>query len=217
MLEVVERFVSINGEGAHAGELAAFIRFCGCNLCCSYCDASWANQSDAPVTLMTVRELTEWIRHTNLRNVTLTGGEPLLQTELPALIEALHGFRVEIETNGSVPLTDLAESKTRPVFTVDYKLPGSGMESKMLPENFACLYRHDSVKFVVGSDEDLHRALEIIEECRLKNRCHIFFSPVYGKIAPAHIVDFMIDHQLTEVKIQLQLHKYIWEPDKRGV
>ena len=217
MLEVVERFVSINGEGAHAGELAAFIRFKGCNLCCSYCDTSWANEPDAKASPTSVEELVRWVKAVNVRNVTLTGGEPLLQKDIEPLVAALKDYRVEIETNGSVPLSRLAEIEHRPVFTMDYKLPGSGMESHMNTANFALLNSHDSVKFVVGSEEDLNRAAEIIDRFKLIDRCHVYFSPVFGKIEPARIVEFMTERNLNGVRIQLQLHKFIWSPEKRGV
>ena len=131
MLSVVERFVSINGEGAHAGELAVFIRFKGCNLNCSYCDTKWANHSVAESRDYTVERLAQWVRNKRITNVTLTGGEPLLQEEIDTLINKLvqQGNRVEIETNGSLPLDNYARSANRPVFTMDYKLPSSGMES----------------------------------------------------------------------------------------
>ena len=217
MLEVVERFVSINGEGAHAGELAAFIRFKGCNLCCSYCDTSWANEPDAKASPTSVEELVSWVKAVNVRNVTITGGEPLLQKDIEPLVAALKDYRVEIETNGSMPLSRLAEIEHRPVFTMDYKLPGSGMERYMNTANFALLNSHDSVKFVVGSEEDLNRAAEIIDRFKLIDRCHVYFSPVFGKIEPARIVEFMTERNLNGVRIQLQLHKFIWAPDKRGV
>ena len=217
MLEVVERFVSINGEGAHAGELAVFIRFKGCNLCCSYCDTSWANEPDAKASPTSVEELVRWVKAVNVRNVTLTGGEPLLQKDIEPLVAALKDCRVEIETNGSVPFSRLAEIEHRPVFTMDYKLPGSGMENYMNTANFALLNSHDSVKFVVGSEEDLNRAAEIIDRFKLIDRCHVYFSPVFGKIEPARIVEFMTERNLNGVRIQLQLHKFIWSPEKRGV
>ena len=106
MLTVVERFVSINGEGAHAGEPAAFIRFKGCNLSCSYCDTKWANKNDALSSECTADSLVRWAADQPVNNVTLTGGEPLLQDDIEELIEKLLGLglRVEIETNGSLPL-----------------------------------------------------------------------------------------------------------------
>ena len=100
---------------------------------------------------------------------------------------------------------------------MDYKLPGSGMENYMNTANFALLNSHDSVKFVVGSEEDLNRAAEIIDRFKLIDRCHVYFSPVFGKIEPARIVEFMTERNLNGVRIQLQLHKFIWAPDKRGV
>ena len=163
---VAEKFVSINGEGLHAGELAAFIRFKECNLCCKYCDTKWANSADAPAELLTVSELVDFADSSGALNVTLTGGEPLLQTQLPELVTALvrNGFRTEIETNGSLPIGELSNLPERPVFTVDYKLPGSGMENRMLTDNFRFLTKGDSVKFVAGSDRDLIRAREVISE-----------------------------------------------------
>lgn len=217
--EVVERFLSINGEGAHAGELAAFIRFKGCNLNCSYCDTSWANQSDAPFTAADADALCAWVRDSGVKNVTLTGGEPLLQENVNELIDRLlkQGSRVEIETNGSVDLSPFIGESSRPVFTMDYKLPSSGMEGAMCVENFALLNAHDSVKFVVGSTEDLERAYEIITEYLTDAPCHIFLSPVFGQIDPARMVEFMQERSLTQVRLQLQLHKFIWDPEKRGV
>lgn len=219
MLPVVEKFISINGEGAHAGELAAFIRFHGCNLSCSYCDTRWANRPDSTVKPETVRQLCDWVFAKNINNVTLTGGEPLLHDEIAELIEILSatGLRVEIETNGSVALDAFASMPNRPVFTMDYKLPSSNMEMFMQRDNFALLKQGDTVKFVAGNEEDLETALDIIEHYDLTSRCHVYFSPVFGKIKPSGIVDFMIDHRLNGVRLQLQLHKYIWEPGRRGV
>ena len=219
MFPVVEKFVSINGEGAHAGELAAFIRFRGCNLNCSYCDTRWANSNDAPAEYETAEELSAWVTETGVNNVTLTGGEPLLQIECSELIELLmeQGCRVEIETNGSISLDKLAASSHRPVFTMDYKLPSSGMEEFMCKDNFRLLGCHDTVKFVSGSTKDLERASEIINEYGLSERCHVYISPVFGEIKPSDIVDFMEERRMNNVRLQLQLHKFIWEPTRRGV
>ena len=219
MLSVVERFVSINGEGAHAGELAVFIRFRGCNLNCSYCDTKWANHRITESQEYSVERLARWVRDKRITNVTLTGGEPLLQDEIELLIELLlrQGNRVEIETNGSLPLDKLAKAQRRPLFTMDYKLPSSGMEIAMRRDNFKLLNKHDTVKFVSGSQEDLKRAKEIIDEYRLTERCHVYLSPVFGRIDPAEIVGFMRDNEMNGVRLQLQLHKFIWKPDQRGV
>ena len=111
----------------------------------------------------------------------------------------------------------LAESEYRPVFTMDYKLPESGMEQAMDCGNFGYLNGDDTVKFVAGSQNDLTRALEVTEKYQLRERCHVYFSPVFGKIDPAEMVAFMKENQLNGVRLQLQLHKFIWDPEKRGV
>ncbi len=219
MYDVVEKFVSINGEGTRAGELAAFIRFKGCNLCCSYCDTSWANRADADSTQYTAEQLCEWVCESRVKNVTLTGGEPLLQEDIAALTDMLfdNGLSVEIETNGSISVRELSLRKKRPIFTLDYKLPSSGMEAKNNTDNFAYLRHEDTVKFVSGSIQDLERAAEIIAGYSLTEKCNVYLSPVFGKIEPAEIVEFMKEKGLNGVRLQLQLHKFIWDPEKRGV
>ena len=219
MFEVAESFVSINGESTRAGELAVFIRFKGCNLNCSYCDTKWANETNAEYKNMSVNEICAFVKNTGVKNVTLTGGEPLLQNDVENLIEALisQGNRVEIETNGSISLEKFALLKNRPVFTMDHKLPSSNMEKYMCLENFEFLNEHDTVKFVSGSIEDLKKAEEIMKKYNLVKKCHVYISPVFGRINPADIVDFMIKRNLNGVRVQLQLHKFIWEPDRRGV
>lgn len=219
MALVVEKFVSINGEGAHAGEIAAFIRFKGCNLNCSYCDTKWANCDSAPFTEESPEELEIWVKQTGSHNITLTGGEPLLQKDIIQVIERLmkSGYRVEIETNGSISLAEFAAMKQRPCFTMDYKLPSSGMEKAMDISNFSLLNEHDTVKFVSGAIEDLDRARNIIDRYSLTDRCHVYISPVFGSIDPADIVSYMIKNNMNRVRLQLQLHKFIWAPDKRGV
>ncbi len=217
--KVAEKFVSINGEGPRAGELAVFLRFCGCNLDCSYCDTRWANTSAVKYELVSAEELVEYVKSTGVKNVTLTGGEPLLQADIAHLIKLLgaSGAEVEIETNGSVPLKNIVSLAPRPAVTADYKLPSSGMEKYMLTENFSYLTLQDAVKFVVGDMCDLARAEEIINGYGLKEKCRIYFSPVFGKIKPVEITEFMKERKLNGVRLQLQLHKIIWEPDMHGV
>ncbi len=219
MFPVVEKFISINGEGSRAGELAVFIRFRKCNLNCSYCDTKWANSENAEVEFMTAEQLAEYVRGTHVKNVTLTGGEPLLQKNIYNLIEMLmyQGNSVEIETNGSVSIRELSEKEYRPIFTIDYKLPDSNMEKYMLTENYEYINKNDVLKFVAGSKYDLDKAVQIIEKFSLTDRCHVYISPVFGKINPSDIVKFMAEKKLNNVKLQLQLHKFIWNPEKRGV
>ncbi len=219
MFPVAEKFVSINGEGKKAGELAVFVRFRKCNLRCTYCDTQWANSDSCPAEMMSAEEITEYINSTGIKNVTLTGGEPLLQPDICGLVEMLiqSGHRVEIETNGSISIKNLSESTYRPDFTIDYKLPSSNMESFMLTENYDYLSENDVVKFVAGNREDLEKALEIIRKFSLDRKCTVYFSAVFGKITPAEIVDFMKEKNLNKVRIQLQMHKFIWSPEKKGV
>ena len=218
--KVVETFISINGEGQHAGELALFIRFAGCNLNCNYCDTRWANQPDVVYQEMTETEIKALVADSGVRNVTLTGGEPLLQPGMYQLIEtmgSLPDIRIEIETNGSVDIGPYMTLIRRPAFTLDYKLPGSGMEAGMNTENYRYLTKEDTVKFVISDKTDLMRAREIIEQYQLEGRCGIYYSPVFGRIRPAEIVDDMIEHRLNGVHMQLQMHKFIWDPEQRGV
>lgn len=217
-MQVVEKFVSINGEGKRAGELAVFIRFKGCNLSCSYCDTTWANEKDCPYEELSPKDLFKYIKSTNVRNVTLTGGEPLLQKDIKELIDLISEdsfLRVEIETNGSIDLSKYLSDRV--TFTMDYKLTSSGYEDKMFLGNFDYLKKKDTVKFVAGSTLDLNKALEIIRRYDLANKCHVYFSPVFGEILPSQIVDFMIKNNLNDTRIQIQMHKVIWDPQKRGV
>lgn len=218
---VVEKFVSVNGEGKRSGQLAIFIRFAGCNLKCTYCDTMWANQEDVDYTIMCKEEIYDYIKSTGVKNVTLTGGEPLLQKNIYELIEFLcqdTELTVEIETNGSVDIGIHTEIiKNSPKFTMDYKLASSGMEDKMYLGNFNKLSKKDTVKFVVGSMEDLDRAKLLIDRYGLTEKCSVYFSPVFGSIEAEEIVEYMKDNVLNKVILQLQLHKIIWSPDKKGV
>lgn len=245
MMRVAEHFISINGEGRRAGQLALFIRFAGCNLCCGYCDTKWANDPEMECEEYTASEVYDIICKSGVRNVTLTGGEPLLQQDMKALLELLRAaerVQVEIETNGSVDIgpfmpdsgrngfvaeaaldASAFRSGTVPkqdnvTFTLDYKTSVSGMEDKMLPDNYRKLRSIDTVKFVVGGTEDMERAYEIMKRYHLAERgCGIYLSPCFGTIAPARMVDFLIERRLNDVNIQLQMHKIIWAPDARGV
>ena len=218
--KIAEMFSSINGEGTHAGQLAFFVRFTGCNLNCSYCDTKWANVPNAEYTEMTADEIRSEAQKNGISNVTVTGGEPLIQPNIIPLLKMLcgDGRYVEIETNGSADVSVVLKIKgNRPALTMDYKLPSSGMESFMRTENFALLEAKDTVKFVSGSLADLERALEIIRKYGLIGKCAVYISPVFGKLKPAEIVDFMLSNKLNGVNVQLQMHKFIWDPNMRGV
>ena len=222
---VIEKFESINGEGTCAGQLATFIRFKGCNLNCSYCDTAWANCNDTACEKLNEEQIIEYIRSTNIKNVTLTGGEPLLQPDIDILLNVLTDdsldnnlhLNVEIETNGSIELTPFAQRNSRLTFTMDYKLPSSGMERHMCHSNFNILTMQDTVKFVSGSRADLLRAKEIIDTYDLTKKCNVYISPVFGSIEPDEIIEFMKEFSLNDVNLQIQLHKIIWDPQERGV
>lgn len=218
--KVVEKFVSVNGEGINSGQLAVFIRFKGCNLNCTYCDTKWANEENAYYEVMTDDEILEYIVKTNISNVTLTGGEPLLQPNIEKLIIKLaeNAISCEIETNGSIDIGNFRKKEdVTTSFTMDYKLPSSQMNRYMLMNNFKYIKMNDSIKFVVSSITDLKEAKKIIEDNDLIGRCNIFFSPVFGQIEPQEIVNFMIKENLNDIRLQLQIHKYIWNPNERGV
>ena len=119
---------------------------------------------------------------------------------------------IEVETNGAVLLTEYYKEMPANIsFTVDYKCPGSGMEKAMVPENFANIRNNDTVKFVVSDKNDLDKMCEIIEINNLTEKCMVYVSAVFGRI------NYMIEHKMNDVRLQLQMHKYIWDPDKKGV
>ncbi|WP_319371661.1 putative 7-carboxy-7-deazaguanine synthase QueE [uncultured Ilyobacter sp.] len=219
--KVVETFVSINGEGKKSGELAVFTRLAGCNLRCSYCDTMWANQDDVVFTLMSKEEIYDYIKSSGVKNVTLTGGEPLIQEGVGELIDYLmmdENLCIEVETNGSIAIQSFRKNHGRRLsFTMDYKGSSSLMEDKMLMKNFETLTEFDTVKFVVGNKQDLFKAKEIMDNYHLTEVCHVFFSPIYGDIDGETIVEFMKSNRLNRVRLQIQLHKIIWSPEERGV
>lgn len=221
---IVEMFNSINGEGVRAGEPAVFIRLAGCNLNCSYCDTAWANATDAPYTEKTEQEIADYINAQGIKNVTLTGGEPLLNKNIGLLCQHLlqnTKCRIEIETNGSVSIQEMDELRKKYnfmiSFTLDYKLPASNMESHMLKANFQYLTAMDVVKFVASNKNDMDRGIEIIKEYHLTQRCKVYFSPVFGKIKLEDMANYLVENRLNDIRMQLQMHKFIWDPNQRGV
>lgn len=211
-LKVNEIFDSIEGEGKRAGSLVTFIRLTGCNLCCSYCDTQYAFHEGE---VLTIPKILEQVQH---HKVTLTGGEPLIHDNIYSLLSALKGHEVNVETNGSVNIEPFFSHFPHVFFTLDYKCKSSKMSSQMCANNFRKMRRQDVLKFVVGSMEDLEQAKQVYLKyySNLRNRV-IYVSPVFGKIEPAKIVDFIKDNQLNNWRVQLQLHKFIWDPNKRGV
>lgn len=216
-MKVVEIFESIDGEGSRAGLPVTFIRLFGCNLRCSYCDSLYALEGKN-YTEMAIEDIMHKVRQLDHKAITLTGGEPLIHKDVKLLIKELTGagFRVNIETNGAVDITDYVRKRNIMV-TLDYKCPSSKMEDKMILDNLNLVSIKDVVKFVVGSKEDLQKAKKIIWDYDLQGKTNVFISPVFGEIEPKEIVEFILKEHLDNVKVQLQLHKFIWDPNMKGV
>lgn len=225
---ISEIFDSIDGEGVRAGELCTFIRVFGCNLRCSYCDSMYAVEreySDIPPREMGINEILSCVNR-NYRRVTLTGGEPLLFPDSVRLVNRLceMDYEVNIETNGScdiVAFRDLVKCSENLFFTVDFKLPSSGEMYSMRLSNFDNLNKRDVLKLVIGSEEDMNVAAAFIHNLVEKygeNAPYIYVGVVYGSFELSAVIDeFMKDPVLKNVRFQIQMHKVIWDPDKRGV
>ncbi|MHC1719380.1 MAG: putative 7-carboxy-7-deazaguanine synthase QueE [Clostridiaceae bacterium] len=219
---VIEKFLSIDGEGPTAGELAAFIRFGGCNLSCAWCDTAYSIPMEIKGELLTKEEIYGFIKDTGARNVTITGGEPLIQYGIEELLYFLaqdNDLLIHIETNGSIPVYEL--ERLVPLenisFIVDYKLPGSGMEDRMDLKNYELIGKKDVCKFVISSLEDLERARKVVDTYNLTDKSLVYFSPVSSMIKPVVIVEFMKEHRMNKIRLQIQLHKIVWSPETRGV
>ncbi len=212
MLTVNEIFYSIQGESTYAGLPCVFIRLTGCNLRCSYCDTRFAYEEG---TEMTIPWIIEKVRGYGCELVELTGGEPLLQTDVYSLMDGLlsSGHELLLETNGS---RDLSRVDVRVVKIVDLKCPGSGESDKNLFDNLEYLTPKDQIKFVIGSFEDFLWAGDVIAGHGLEGKCHLLMGPVFGRVEPRELAGWILKEGLP-VRLQLQLHKYIWNPDTRGV
>ena len=212
-MRVVEIFKSIDGEGIRAGYPVTFIRLAGCNLRCSYCDTKYSYDS-LIYKNETIYDIMEEVDKLGCNRITLTGGEPLIHNNVQELIETLtdNNYEVNIETNGSVDIKKYTKNKNV-IITMDYKCPSSGMEDKMLLKNLSSLRTKDVLKFVVGSKEDLNKCKQIIKD----TKAQVFISPVFGNIEPKEIVKYILDNNMYNCRVQLQLHKFIWNPEERGV
>lgn len=217
LFHVTEIFDSIDGEGKRTGYMAVFLRLAGCNLRCSYCDTAYSLTLEDTAEALTEEEVLSRIRAYPWKRVTMTGGEPMLHP-LHHLCEVLgeEGYGINIETNGAVPLW--RERPEGVFYTMDFKCSGSGMKSYMNLDNFKLLTGKDVLKFVVSSEEDLHEMKEIVNH-HFSSAHHpeFFVSPVWGRIEPAELVEYVRKNRLQDVRVQVQLHKIIWDPDRRGV
>jgi len=210
-VRVTEIFFSIQGEGSRAGRPCVFVRFTGCDLRCVWCDSAYAFQGGTEMSREAI--LAEVARHP-CRFALLTGGEPLLQRELPALAQELldRGYEVAVETHGQLPLDALPPAVVR---VVDVKTPGSGEPARDL-SYLDALTPRDEVKFVVDSEADWRWSLEVIRGRRLEGRVAVLVSPVHGRLDPRDLARWILEAGV-EARLNLQLHKIVWGPDARGV
>lgn len=225
-MKVVEIFESIDGEGKRVGLPTTFIRLHGCNLNCSYCDTRYGceEKNESGVSNYRVATIDEVVNRclcSGIPNITITGGEPMIHPGIEQLIETLvnNDCIVNVETNGTkLPHRMKNRDENRRLFyTMDYKCESSGMSKAMNMEAIEALDNNDVLKFVVGSVEDMEQAVNVIDGMKNKYMPEIYFSPVFGKIEPKEIVDFLLRHRMYNCKVQVQLHKIIWEPEMRGV
>lgn len=215
-MKVVEIFKSIEGEGKRVGQPAVFIRLHGCNLNCSYCDTLYAHNDSHDYTEMSVDNIVEKVEEYNCNNITITGGEPLIHDNIFDLLSELNymGYDINIETNGSVDITQFKVFKNV-FFTIDYKCKSSGCNDDMCLHNYNILRQRDVVKFVVSDEEDLKDCYKL---CKLVDfKSSVYFSPVWGVMDLEKLADFVINCGLDTARMQLQIHKIIWDVNKRGV
>lgn len=212
MLNVIEIFASVQGETSYSGYPFAFVRLAGCNLRCRYCDTAYAYDGGEEYPL---EEVVSRVTAFGLTRACVTGGEPLLQEETPALVKRLldRGQEVLVETNGTLPLSAL---DPRAVKIMDVKCPSSGEDRKMLWENFRYLTERDEVKFVISTEEDYRYAREVTARYRREKKWSVLLSPAFGSLAPVKLAGWMVGDAL-DARFQLQLHKIVWGPDRRGV
>jgi 7-carboxy-7-deazaguanine synthase len=211
-VEICELFSSIQGESTLAGLPFQFVRLSGCNLRCPWCDTKFAYDAGTPYE---IDDLIKKIDGGTIRNVLITGGEPLLQEGTAVLAQKLlnRGFLVQVETNGSQDIAQLPEGVRR---IVDLKAPSSGHDQGNLWSNIEQLVESDEVKFVVASREDFDWAKGMVEKHELTERCPVLFSPVFGKYDPAELARWILE-ELPAARLNLQLHKILWPGKNRGV
>lgn len=213
-MRITEIFYSIQGESSFAGLPCVFVRLTWCNLRCTWCDSEYTFTGG---TEMTVDEVMETVRGYGCKLVEITGGEPLVQKrECSELVRRLcdEGFTVLIETGGSL---DTSVLDSRAIKILDVKCPGSGEAERNYWPNLERLNPQDEIKFVIADRTDFDFALEVIAKYKLSNRQpHLLFSPVWGAVEFKDLAEWVL-HSGVRARMQLQLHKYIWGPDTKGV
>ena len=211
-LRVNEIFHSIQGESTHAGRPCVFVRLTYCSLRCAYCDSEYAffEGTERPLD-----EIVAEVGRYGCRLVEITGGEPLIQRETNELMRRLlaAGHEVLLETSGAWSVEDVPEGVR---IIMDLKTPGSGMVARNRWENLRHLDENDEIKFVVCDRADYEWARGIVGEHALAERHAVLFSPAWGEVDPAELADWILADRLP-VRMQLQIHKFIWSPTARGV
>jgi 7-carboxy-7-deazaguanine synthase len=211
-LKVNEIFYSIQGESSMMGVPCVFVRLTFCNLRCSYCDTEYAFYDGKD---MTISEILSEVKRYECKQVEITGGEPLVQENIHALMKQLcdDGYKVMIETGGSLPIKNIDH---RVKIIMDLKTPSSKMENKNLYENVNYLKSGDEVKFVIGNREDYEWSKETIKNYDLPDKVTVLMSPVFDELENIDLARWILEDRLN-VRFQVQLHKYIWNPQTRGV
>jgi 7-carboxy-7-deazaguanine synthase len=204
-LRITEIFLSLQGESLTAGCPTVFVRLTGCPLRCGYCDTDYAFQGGE---WMNLDEILERVTGYGVSHVTVTGGEPLAQKNCPALLQALcdAGYAVSLETSGAL---DISKVDPRVVRVMDLKAPGSGEVGRNRYENLDLLAPTDQVKFVICGREDYEWAREMLQQYGIAQRCTVLFSPVHGEQHATELADWILRDRLP-VRLQIQLHKYLW-------
>jgi 7-carboxy-7-deazaguanine synthase len=211
-MRISEIYTSIQGETQYAGLPCTLVRTTGCDLRCGYCDSAFAFHGGKEMTL---DEIEHEVTRLGAPLVLLTGGEPMLQRELPELASRLlrARYRVMIETSGAHPLDTLPPEVVR---VIDVKTPGSGESHRNRAELLHGLRPGDAVKFVLTDEADYLWAVELIRAHELGRQAEVLLSPVHGQLDPKILVEWMLRDRVP-ARLNLQLHKYIWEPQTRGV
>ena len=211
-MRITEIFHSIQGESSYAGQPCVFVRLTGCPLRCTWCDTDYAFYGGQDCS---IDEILAKVQTYGCRLVEVTGGEPLAQPESLPLIARLcdAGYTVLLETSGAI---DIAPVDPRAHIILDVKCPGSGMTERMHWPNLAALTTKDEANFVLTDRTDYEWAKEMLPRHHLADRCSVLFSPVFGSLDLRQLAEWILADRLP-VRFQLQLHKYIWAPDMRGV
>ena len=212
-LMVREIYLSLQGESSHQGLLCAFVRLTGCHLRCTYCDSAFAFKGGERLA---IDEVVRRVVALRTPRVEVTGGEPLLQPGVYPLMQKLldAGLTVLLETSGAIDVRLVPKAVHK---IVDLKTPSSGESDRNDPRNFESMNERDELKFVIGSREDYDWSVRMIREHRLDGRPFgLLFSTVFGKLSPRALAEWVIEDRLP-VRFQLQQHKYVWDPEARGV